>query len=83
MNAVVRARGDGPIAQPTFEWRHGRLYVRVEQQHRLELSWLVMAEALSGVLEFGYTFGFFGCEFTVLDDAVGVVGGGSVGVGYA
>ena len=83
VNAVVRARGDGPVEQPTFEWRHGRLYVRVEQQHRLELSWLVMAEALSGVLEFGYTFGFFGCEFTVLEDTVGVVGSGSVGVGYA
>lgn len=80
VSSVVRARGDGPIAQPTFEWRHGRVYVRVE--HGLELTWLVMAEALHGVVEFGYSYGFFGCVFTVLDDTAGVVGSGSVGVGY-
>lgn len=81
---MVEARGDGPIAQPTFEWRHGRTCVRAEQ-HELGvggLSWLVLAEALHGVREFGETFGVFGCQFTVLDDTVGVVGSGSVGVGF-
>lgn len=80
MNAVVEARGDGPIAQPTFEWRHGRLYVRME--HQLELTWLVMAQALHGILDFGDEYGFRGCVFTVLDDTKGVVGSGSVGLGY-
>lgn len=51
-------------------------------EHGLELTWLMMAEALHGVTEFGYSYGFFGCQFTVLDDAKGVVGSGSVGVGY-
>lgn len=80
MRAVVEARGDGPIAQPTFEWRHGRLYLRVE--HGLGLTWLMMADALHGVVEFGHSYGFVACQFTVLDDVVGVVGSGSVGVGY-
>ncbi len=81
---MVEARGDGPIAQPTFEWRHGRTYVRVEQRDLAGggLSWVVLAEALHGVREFGETFGVFGVRFTVLDDTVGVVGSGSVGVGW-
>ncbi|KAM0804552.1 hypothetical protein BDR22DRAFT_818180 [Usnea florida] len=80
VKSVVQARGDGPIAQPTFEWRHGRLYVRME--HQLELSWLTMAEALYGIVQFGYDYGYLGCQFTVLDDTAGVVASGSVGMGY-
>lgn len=53
------------------------------EQHALELEWLTMAEALYGVVLFGYDFGYVGCAFTVLDDAVGVVARGSVGLGYA
>ncbi|KAF6236260.1 hypothetical protein HO173_005891 [Letharia columbiana] len=80
VQSVVKARGDAPIAQPTFEWRHGRLYVRVE--HELALTWLVMAEALHGLRDFGDEYGFWGLSFTVLDDTAGIVGSGSVGVGY-
>ena len=80
VKSVVQARGDGPIAQPTFEWRHGRTYVRM--QHELVLSWLTMAEALYGIVQFGYDYGYLGCEFSVLDDTAGVVASGSVGIGY-
>lgn len=80
VKSVVQARGDGPVAQPTFEWRHGRLYVRM--QHQLELSWLTMADALYGIVQFGYDYGYLGCQFTVLDDTAGPVATGSIGTGY-
>ena len=59
------------------------MYVRVEQYRLGALRWVVMAEAVHGVVEFGETFGFFGSEFTVVEDEAGVVGMGSVGVGYS
>ncbi len=81
VKSVIAAKGDAEIAQPTFEWRHGRLYVRMEQE-RLEMRWETMAEALHGLMEFGWMFAFVECEVTVLDDGQGVVGRGSVGTGY-
>ena len=80
VKSIVEAGGDAPIAQPTFEWRHGRLYLRVE--HMLELRWKTMAEVVHGVVEFGYAYGTFELEFQVLDQKEGVVGSGSVGMGY-
>ena len=52
-------------------------------EHQLELSWLTMAEALYGIVQFGYDYGYLGCQFTVLDDTAGPVATGSVGVGYS
>lgn len=54
----------------------------MRMEHGLELTWLGMAEALHGVAEFGEEYGGFGFGFTVLDDVKGIVGSGSVGVGY-
>ena len=54
----------------------------MEQQQLEVMRWSMMAEALHGVVNFGHTYGFMGCHFTVLNDQEGVVGSGSVGVGY-
>lgn len=52
-------------------------------EHQIDtLTWRMMSEALHGLAEFGHEYGWFGYVFTVLDDAMGVVGTGSVGLGY-
>lgn len=81
MQAVVQNRGDGAIAQPNFEWRHGRLYIRVNSPN-LELTWLTLSEAIKGISQFGWGVGWIATEFTVLDDVAGPVATGNVGLGF-
>ena len=74
-------RGDDRIAQPNFEWRRGRLYIRVNSSH-LVLTWRMMSEAIYGIRQLGWDMGFWVADFTILDDDAGVVGSGNLGLGY-
>jgi len=81
VQGAIKARGDAPIAQPNFEWHLGRLHVRLNNPN-LELTWMVMSEAIQGLRMWGWDVGFITTEFTILDDTVGPVGSGTIGMGY-
>lgn len=81
-SSMVSAKGDAPIAQPTFEWRYEmyRTYIRMQQHSVGTMRWETMSQALHGIMQFGWTFNHFvAFEFTVLDDK-GVVATGDLGV---
>ena len=80
VKSVVAARGDGPIPQPNLKWNFARLYVSVNQQ--LEMTWLMLADTLTGIEDFMQDYGYVTVQFTVLDDTAGPVGSGNVGLGY-
>lgn len=43
---------------------------------------MVMSEAIQGLRMWGWDVGFITTEFTILDDTVGPVGSGTIGMGY-
>lgn len=81
--SMVAAKGDAPIAQPTFEWRHethSRTFIRMQQHSVGTMRWETLSQALHGIMQFGWTFNHFVMfQFTVLDDE-GVVATGSLEV---
>lgn len=80
IQAVVAAHGDGPVLQPNLEWSEGKLYIRISRPlAREDLTWLILADTLEGTRGvFGGLRGWFETEITILDDASGLVGRGSV-----
>ena len=48
------------------------------------MSWSMMSGAIYGLSQFWWRIeGALVTEFTILDDVAGIVGSGSVGMGYA
>lgn len=80
IQAVVAAKGDGPVPQPNFEWSEGNLCIRISRPlARDDLSWLMLADTLEGLMTFFDELrGWFETEITILDDTAGPVGSGSV-----
>ncbi|MCJ1450872.1 hypothetical protein MMC28_001206 [Mycoblastus sanguinarius] len=80
VQAVIAARGDGPVPQPNFEWEVRNLYVRISRPlAQTDLTWLMLADTLEGLREFFEGLrGWFETEITILDDRAGPVGSGSV-----
>ena len=77
--AIAGAHGDGPISQPNVEWSEGNLYVRVSRPLAQEdLTWLMLEDTLEGLRLFYVLYGWFETSITILDDAEGPVGSGSV-----
>ena len=79
VQAIVAARGDGPVSQPNFEWCEQKLYLRISRPlAREDLTWLMLADTLEGTRGFFAGRGWFETEITILDDTAGPVGGGSI-----
>lgn len=74
------ARGDGPVSRPNFEWSEKKLFIRISRPlAQDDMTWLMLADTLEGTRGFFAGLrGWFETEITILDDAAGPVGSGSV-----
>lgn len=80
VNGVIENKGDGTIQTPNLIWRHGRMYVTVNQH--LELPWSTLSKALVGIMDFYDAFYETACSVTILEDKAGILGEVIVGEGF-
>lgn len=79
---VVRNRGDGPIAQPNFQWHRYKTALTFNHKLDDELTWLMLSQAIQGVVDFGWDVGCLTIgEIVILDDTLGIVGTGELTYG--
>lgn len=76
---MAATRGDGPVPKPEFYWVQERLSVTIIRPFaQLDLTWLMLADALEGLRVFLMRYGWFETEIDVLDDTAGPVAHGRV-----
>ena len=80
VKGVVENKGDGTILTPNLIWRHGTMYVTVNQH--LELPWSILSKALVGIVDFYDAFYQTTCSVTILEDKAGILGEVIVGTGF-
>ncbi len=80
VKSVVANGGDGPIAQPNFEWKNNWTFLRMGHLLEDKLTWLMLAQAVHGAMDWGYSIAMITTQITILDDDAGVVGSGSLTV---
>ena len=77
---VVAARGDGPVAEPRYQWDEDRTAIKITRPlSSAQLTWLMVADTVEGIrLFFEGLQGWFETSITILDDEAGIVGTGWV-----
>ncbi|KAL6714792.1 hypothetical protein ACLMJK_007052 [Lecanora helva] len=81
-NAVVAARGDGPIGQISLEWAStsGDAFLAVNNEYR-QMTWLMLAATIQGIRTFGKTVGYYAIPYIIIyDDLQGPVGSARLGL---
>ena len=79
VGAIAAAHGDGPVPQPHFEWSEKNLYIKISRPlAKNDLTWLMLADTLEGLMLFFDVYGWFATSITILDDTAGPVGDGSI-----
>ena len=80
VQAVIAARGDGPVPQPNFDWSKKKLHIKISRPlAQDDLTWSMLADTLEGTRAFFDGLqGWFETSITILDDTAGPVGEGSV-----
>lgn len=79
VRGIALSRGDAPVPQPDFIWTQERLEVTISRPFaQLDLTWLMLADALEGLRVFLIRYGWFETEVDVLDDRKGPVAHGRV-----
>ncbi len=80
IQAIIAARGDGPVPQSSLKWSERKLYIKISRPLAQEdLTWSMLADTLEGLrLFFDGLQGWFETSITILDDTAGPVGDGSV-----
>ena len=78
VDGLVASRGNAPIERLAFTFWSGRLYMAIQPLQNGHMKWLMLAQALKGIVQFMEEFEWMAIDFTVLNDLVGEVGRGSL-----
>ena len=83
VGAIATARGDGPVPQSHFEWSEKDLYIKISRPlAKNDLTWLMLADTLEGLMLFFDVYGWFATSITILDDTAGPVGDSDVKIDW-
>lgn len=81
VEAVIANNGDGPVTMLQLQYWSGDLYMKIRPRgSQTRMTWLMLSQTLKGVIQFMETYSWVAAKFTVLDDALGIVGMGMIGV---
>lgn len=78
VNGLVASRGNAPIERLAFTFWSDQLYLTIQPVQGGHMKWLMLAQALKGIVQFMEEFEWMAIDFTVLNDLVGQVGRGSL-----
>ena len=78
VDGLVASRGNAYIERLAFTFWSDQYYMAIQPVQGGHMKWLMLAQALKGIVQFMEEFEWMAIDFTVLSDLVGQVGRGSL-----
>ena len=76
IDGLVASKGNAPIQRLAFIFWSGYLYTKIQPIMGRQMTWLMLAQASKGILQFMGEFEYMTLDILVLDDEAGPVATG-------